>query len=249
MIICAIADNCIIRMLFSQSTGSLPSARAVGGCQRARYQGKGRHMRTFPWSASIQSARELFTLYSIQEIFRNEVPNGGSLVKVNFEQKEIEIAGDYSKAIIGQKQPIQANFEPSYFVSVCPASAFGGCSGTNSNILKFSTKILKHTMIWFLASSASIPRSSFSMNFATSSLFPFRRKKRWVQKGLANSLLPSFCIWCRLLLVSSHDKTLKDHEKEERIFALFLMATRSLHAIGFWLLLCDRRRRSLLIEN
>ena len=28
--------------------------------------------------------------------------------------------------IVGQKQPFQANFEPSYFVFVCPASAFGG---------------------------------------------------------------------------------------------------------------------------
>ena len=28
--------------------------------------------------------------------------------------------------IIGQKQPIQANFEPSYLFSVSPASAFGG---------------------------------------------------------------------------------------------------------------------------
>ena len=34
-------------LLFSKSTGSLPSARAVGGCQRARHQDKGRHMRTF----------------------------------------------------------------------------------------------------------------------------------------------------------------------------------------------------------
>ena len=31
-----------------------------------------------------------------------------SLVKVNFEQKEIKIADEYAKVIIGQKQPIQA---------------------------------------------------------------------------------------------------------------------------------------------
>ena len=54
------------------------------------------------------------------------MPNVGSLVKVNFEQKEIKIADDYVKVIIGQKQPIQANFERSYFVSVSPSSAFGG---------------------------------------------------------------------------------------------------------------------------
>ena len=74
----------------------------------------------------IQSARELFTLNLIQEIFRNEVPNVGSLVKVNFEEKEIKIDDDYAKVIIGQKQSFQANFEPSYFVFVCPASAFCG---------------------------------------------------------------------------------------------------------------------------
>ena len=74
----------------------------------------------------IQPARELFTLNLIQEIFRDEVPNVVSLVKVNFEQKEIKIADDYAKVIIGQKQPIQAIFEPLYFVSVCPAFAFGG---------------------------------------------------------------------------------------------------------------------------
>ena len=76
---------------------------------------------------SIQpAARELFTLNVIQEMFRDESPNVGSFVKVNFEQKEIKIADEYAKVIIGQKQPIQANFEPSYFVSVSPASAFGG---------------------------------------------------------------------------------------------------------------------------
>ena len=75
---------------------------------------------------SIQPARELGTLNAIQEMFRDELPNVGSLVKVNFEQKMIKIADEYAKVIIGQKQPIQANFEPSYFVSVSPASAFGG---------------------------------------------------------------------------------------------------------------------------
>ena len=74
----------------------------------------------------IQSAMELFTLNAIQEMFRDELPNVGSFVKVNFEQKEIKIADEYAKVIIGQKQPIQANFEPSYFVSVSPTSAFGG---------------------------------------------------------------------------------------------------------------------------
>ena len=62
---------------------------------------------------SIQpAARELFTLNVIQEMFRDESPNVGSLVKVNFEQKEIKIADEYAKVIIGQKQPIQDNFEP-----------------------------------------------------------------------------------------------------------------------------------------
>ena len=65
---------------------------------------------------SIQPGRELGTLYVIQEMFRDESPNVGSFVKVNFEQKEIKIADEYAKVIIGQKQPIQANFEPSYFV-------------------------------------------------------------------------------------------------------------------------------------
>ena len=74
----------------------------------------------------IQSAMELFTLNAIQEMFRAESPNVGSFVKVNFEQKLIKIADEYAKVIIGQKQPIQANFEPSYLVSVSPASAFGG---------------------------------------------------------------------------------------------------------------------------
>ena len=55
------------------------------------------------------------------------MPNVGSFVKVNFEQKLIKIADEYAKVMIGQKQPIQANlFEPSYFVSVSPASIFGG---------------------------------------------------------------------------------------------------------------------------
>ena len=74
----------------------------------------------------IQSAMELFTLNAIQEMFRDELPNVGSFVKVNFEQKEIKIADEYAKVIIGQKHPILANFEPSYFVSVSPASAFDG---------------------------------------------------------------------------------------------------------------------------
>ena len=39
-------------MLFSKSTSSLPSARAVRGCQRARHQDKGRHMCTF-WKRSF----------------------------------------------------------------------------------------------------------------------------------------------------------------------------------------------------
>ena len=79
------------------------------------------------FAMSIQPARELFTLNVIPEMFRDELPNVGSFVKVNFEQKEIKIADEYAKVIIGQKQPIQANlFEPSYFVSVSPASAFGG---------------------------------------------------------------------------------------------------------------------------
>ena len=75
---------------------------------------------------AIQPGRELGTLNVIQEMFRDELPNVGSFVKVNFEQKEIKIADEYAKVIIGQKQRIQANFEPSYFVSVSPASAFGG---------------------------------------------------------------------------------------------------------------------------
>ena len=37
----------------SKSTGSLPSARAVRRCQRARHQGKGRDQRTF-WKRSFQ---------------------------------------------------------------------------------------------------------------------------------------------------------------------------------------------------
>ena len=74
----------------------------------------------------IQPARELGALNVIQEMFRAKSPNVGSFVKVNFEQKEIQIADEYAKVIIGQKQPIQANFEPPYFVSVSPASAFGG---------------------------------------------------------------------------------------------------------------------------
>ena len=76
---------------------------------------------------SIQPARELCTFNVIQEMFRDGLPNVGSLVKVNFEQKEIKIADEYAKVIIGQKQPFRANlFEPSYLVSVSPASAFGG---------------------------------------------------------------------------------------------------------------------------
>ena len=75
---------------------------------------------------SIQPARELGTLNVIQEMFSDEFPNVGSFVKVNFVQKEIKIAEEYAKVIIEQKQPIQANFEPPYFVSVSPASAFGG---------------------------------------------------------------------------------------------------------------------------
>ena len=46
---------------------------------------------------------------------------------MNFKQKEIKIADEYAKVIIGQKQPFRANlFEPSYLVSVSPAPAFGG---------------------------------------------------------------------------------------------------------------------------
>ena len=37
------------------------------------------------YAMSIQPARELFTLNVIQEIFRDGLPNIGSLVKVNFE--------------------------------------------------------------------------------------------------------------------------------------------------------------------
>ena len=74
----------------------------------------------------IQPARESFTLNLIQDFFRDGLPNVGSLVKVNFEQKEIKIADDYAKVIIGQKQPNKANFEPSYLVSISPASAVGG---------------------------------------------------------------------------------------------------------------------------
>ena len=76
---------------------------------------------------SIQpAARELFTLNVIQEMLRDELPNVGSFVKVNFEQKGIKIADEYAKVIIGQKQPIQDNFEPWYLFSVSPASALGG---------------------------------------------------------------------------------------------------------------------------
>ena len=74
----------------------------------------------------IQPVRELGTLNVIQKMFRDGLPNVGSFVKVNFEQKEIKIADDYAKVIIGQKQRIRANFKTSYFVSVSPASAFGG---------------------------------------------------------------------------------------------------------------------------
>ena len=44
------------------------------------------------------------------------MPNVGSLVKVNFNKREFEIAEDYAKVIIGLKQPIQGKFEPLYLV-------------------------------------------------------------------------------------------------------------------------------------
>ena len=47
----------------------------------------------------IQPAREFFTLNVIQEMFRDGLPNEGSLVKVNFELKEIKIADEYAKVL------------------------------------------------------------------------------------------------------------------------------------------------------
>ena len=44
--------------------------------------------------------------------------NVGSFVQVNFD--------NFAKVTIGQKQPILGNFEPSFLVPVCPASAFDG---------------------------------------------------------------------------------------------------------------------------
>ena len=96
---------------------------------------------------SIQPARELFTLNVIQEMFRDESPNVGSLVKVNFEQKEIKIADDYPKVIIGQKQPIQANLSLRNWSLSLPLLLSVVCSGKNSAISKFSTTLLKHTTI------------------------------------------------------------------------------------------------------
>ena len=97
---------------------------------------------------------------------------------MNFEQKEIKIADEYAKVIIGQKQPIQANFEPLYLFSVSPASAFGGLFWKELNhieILDDSTETHYDLVFGYFR---SILCTSSTMKLATSSLSLFRLKKR-----------------------------------------------------------------------
>ena len=106
-------------------------------------------------------------------------------------------------------------------VSVCQASAFCGSFRKEFKYIEILDDCTETHYDLVLASSTSIPRTSSSTKLATSSLSLFRRTKRWVQKGLANSLRPSSCIWCSLLLVAWHDETLKGHQCLAKYLANF----------------------------